>query len=418
MSSAPASRVAFALCRRAVSILVVLAGLASPAPATSVLSRITDLRPGDDDGLDRLDAAVLGDTLYFVGRTPAGSPALWAFDGSGDPEMIADSDAATPSGLALWNGRLFFAGGPSGDIELWSFDPGTGSLAEAVDVRPSGNASPTSIVPFGDRVCFLAFGDGTGRELFCWDGSGSADVVELVPGGGDASPADLVPAPGRLYVVADVDGDARLWSWNGVDPPEPVPAPVGSDDTFPCCFSVLDGWLYFAAFDNQFRIRLWQHDGIGPPVAVDAGFEAGGWTGVYRQRLIAGGADVGAGAPDEELWRLGAGGLARISPGATVETASALTVVRDALFALGYPGAGDDFAIYRFCGAGPVAALTDPLAGDPGADPEAMIAYAGRLYFAGDDGTFGRELWSLASDHVFCDDFESGDTGAWPPVQP
>ena len=390
-----------------------LAPLLAAGAGADVLTRITDLRPGADDGLDGLAAAVLDGQLWFVGRPPGGGSALWRYDGVNPPTMVPGSDAADPAGLVAWNGKLYFGGGPNSDRELWVHDPVGGTVAEAVDVRASGNAVVEDIEAFGAWLCFAAFGDTTGRELFCWDGSGPADAVELNPGAGDSYPSELHATASRLYVVAQIDGDVRLWSWNGADPPSLIAAAPSGEYDWPCCLASAGGETYFEAFDSDFFGRLWRHDGVNPPEPVSADLEPDGWTGVYRNRLVLGATNPPGGAPEAELWRLAPAGLARLSPGTPVESADALAVVRDGLFARGFVAAGTATALYRYCGAGDVVALTDPFGGsDPEPAGERAIAFAGRLFFAAEDAA-GQELWAFDSSHLFCDDFESGDTSWW-----
>lgn len=397
----------------AILLLVALAGAASPLPADT-LTRLTDLRPGDDDGLPGLAAAVVGDVLYFVGRVPAGGKALYRYDGTNPPTLVAGSDAADPTGLVAWNGKLYFAGGPSDDRELWGYDPVGGTIGEAVDVRPSGNAVPQWIAALADRICFASHTDVLGRELACWDGSGAADVFDLVPGPDSSFPTGLYVHGGELFFVAWEDGEDRLWRYDGAGVPTVVPAGPDGVLTDPCCLASAGDGLYFQAFTDAFEVRLYRFDGTNPPAPVSESLEPTGWTGTYRSRLVVGGIDPLAGGI-EELWRRGPAGLRRLDPGNVFEQSGALTTMRDALFLRSYVGGASDFALHRFCGAGDVVTLVDPRNGtDPAITSDLMIAFGGRLLFAATDPLFGEELWALDSSHLFCDDFESADASAWP----
>lgn len=388
-----------------------LAGAAS-APAADTLTRITDLVPGDDDGLDGLAGAVVGNELFFVGWLAAGGEALYHYDGVGSPAMVPGSDAADPAGLVAWNGKLYFGGGPNSDRELWSYDPVGGAIGEAVDVRPTGNAIPESIAAFGDRICFASHTDSQGRELACWDGSGGADVHDLVPGPDSSFPTGLYVHGGALYFVASDGADERLWRFDGQSAPAVVAAAPGDEFEGPCCLAGATDGLYFQAFDAAFLIRLWRYDGVNPPAPVSETFEPTGWTGVFRGRPVVGGENPSTGVA-EELWRRGPAGLRRLSPGTILEQSDALTTMRDALFLRSYVGGADDFALHRFCGAGGVVTVADPRDGDPAITSDRLVAFNGRLYFAATDATFGEELWAFDSSHLFCDDFESADASAW-----
>lgn len=391
----------------------------APAEADT-LTRVTDLRPGGDDGVPDLDAAVLGATLFFVGILPGGGRAIWQTNGSAPPSFVLGSDGANPQELVAWSGKLYFCGGPSSDRELWSYDPATGDLVEAVDTRPSGNANPQHLAVFGGKLCFAAFSEDGERELFCWPGSGGAQLVELAPGPTSSFPRELVATATNLYVVASVSGDERLWRYDGIGSPVLIEPPPGESYDLPGGLEAIGGEIYFAAFDATFRIRLWRHGG-GPAPAelLSSDFEATGFLGRYRDRIVTSGLHEPLGVTAQELWRLGALGLARLSPGVGVDTSDAFSVLDGALFTRGFVSGGAEWAVYRYCGAGDVMPVIDPRNGsDPNPAGERTLAFGGRLYFAGEDAVSGRELWTFESSHLFCDDFESTDTGWWSTTTP
>ena len=399
--------------------LLWLAGSAAILPADT-LTRITELGPGDDDGFDGLAAAVLGDELFFVGRLPAGGSALWRYGGAAPPTLVPDSDELDPGQeLVAWNGKLYFAAAPAGDRELWVFDPGDGSFAEAVDVRAGGNGNPEELTVRGDRICFAAFGDTIGRELACWDGSGPADLYDLAPGADSSFPVYLAATGDRLAFAAETGGGERLWIYAGANPPAPVEPAPGEPYDSPCCFVQRGQETFFQAADAASIYRLWRHDGAAPPAPVSDSFEPGGFGGLFRDRLVVAGADPTVGVEDEELWRFTPSGPRRLAPGLQVQQSDRSSILRGALFLRGYVGGASDHALYRWCGAGRAAALSDPLGGsDPSIASDLLVAFAGRLFFTATDATHGQELWALDSSHLFCDDLESGNTGWWTSAQP
>jgi hypothetical protein len=176
---------------------------------------------------------------------------------------------------------------------------------------------------------------------------------------------------------------------------------------------------FFQAADSGSSYRLWRHDGVAPPAPVSSTFEVGGLEGLFRGRVVVGGADPESGVDLEELWRLGPSGLRRLGPGLEVAQSDAVTVLREALFLRGFVGGASDFALYRYCGAGRAVQLTDPGTGtDPSITGDRMVAFGGRLYFSATDAASGGELWRFDSSHLFCDDFESGDAAFWSSNQP
>ena len=89
---------------------LLLSLLCAPALAVETSLRLTDVAPGAIDGLNGLDAAVLGDALYFVGRPVAGTRALYRYDGVNPPTQVPDSVVPKPIEVLL---KLFALGSSS-----------------------------------------------------------------------------------------------------------------------------------------------------------------------------------------------------------------------------------------------------------------------------------------------------------------
>lgn len=385
-----------------------------PMRAADVVTRITDLGPGTQDGVNDLDGAVLGNYLYFVTEPGSGSD-LYRTDGAGLVEQVPNLDAVDPREVIAWNGKLYFGGGA--DREVWEYDPQNGAVVEVVEIRTSGNTIPQRFASTPDRLCFAGFTDTQGFEYHCWDGVAQAITYDLEPGVTDGFPDLLVSSGDQIAFVGRANGDSVVYVQDGNTMPTPVPVAPGQGYDSPCCLGFVDGVLYFdgsALLDGA--QRLYRYDGSSPATQVSTTFIFDGAPGALRNRLLVAGRDPSIGVIDSELFRLSGGALTRVAPGSVVGTAIDPAEHDGALFLNGWNGTE---VLYRFCGAG---AVTVPVltAGGESASPieGPGISFAGRLYFAADSALSGGELWALDSAHRHCDSFETGDASAWSAVAP
>lgn len=387
--------------------------LYTTALGADTAQRLTELGAGTDDGLAGLDAAVVGDDLYFVGAAGAASRALYRYDGVNPPTLIPDSAAPNPVELVAWNGKLYFQGGAS-DRELWMYDPAGPTLALALDVRPGGNGVPQRFAVVGDRLCFAAFSAANGFELFCWDGTSPVELFDLVPGTDSSFPDHLAAWGTRLVFGAQIGGEQQLWLYDGTNPPaQVVPAP-GEPFDWPFGFVALAGDLYFTASDGDFTSRLWRYDGVAPPSRVSATVSPWGVPGAPRGVLFVSAEDPDAGIEEPELYRLVGGQLRRAAPGVTIGAQMSLVDSGGAPYFIGEsaPSSGT-LLLFRYCGRSALAP-TDALA-TSGATlaSERVVAFAGQLLVSASDAVHGEELWAVTPSALLCDDFETGGTAGW-----
>ncbi len=375
--------------------------------------RLTELGPGPGDGLDGLDAAVVGNLLYFVGEWGAASRALYSYDGVNPPVPISGSDQVEPKELVAWNGKLYFQGGAS-DRELWMYDPAGPTLALALDVRPGGNGVPQRFAVAGERLCFGAFSTANGFELFCWDGTTPVELFDLAPGAGSSFPEQLFAWGTRLVFGAQIGGEQQLWQYDGTNPPaQVVPAPAEPFD-WPFGFTSIAGDLYFTASDEEFASRLWRFDGAAPPSRVSPSVSPWGVPGAPRGVLFVSAEDPDAGVAEPELFRLVAGELRRAGPGITVGAEMSLVDAGGAVAFIGesVPSSGN-LHLFRFCGRGSLAPTDAFEASGAAVASERVVAFAGKLLLTASDAAHGEELWSVTPSFLLCDDFETGDTAGW-----
>ncbi len=246
---------------------------------------------------------------------------------------------------------------------------GAGAALAACGNPHTPTSNPSDFVEAGGKLFFTA-GDGVhGRELWASDGTkaGTVLVKDIKPGRARGSfPYSLTDVGGRLFFTAD-DGKhgQELWTSDGnrsgtvlVKDINPG-ADGGEYDENPSSLTGVGGRLFFTADDGTHGTELWTSDGTkaGTVLVKDITPGAGGYGERAPYSLTAVGGRLFFTADDGthgvELWR---------SDG----TRAGTVLVKDIK-----PGAGgyDDYA------------------------PSSLTNVGGRLFFAADDGTHGRELW-------------------------
>lgn len=243
-------------------------------------SMVTDLRPGESgSGIDTLTA--MGGTLYFTANIGDGRD-LWEYDPPASALTRIPIKAAPETGsfslfgyrsLQVYQDRLVFAASDGiYGLELWSYAPDTGPLMLA-DIQPgSDNSFPRHLTAVNERL-YLAADDGVNGEalwLFTPD-TGATLLADFDPDNryGDRL-ANFIAMDDSLYFTTFSEGyGTELWQHHpdtGISlVADTVPGRGGFDDDEPPApshFRVLDGKLYFEAYDqiSLENTTTWVHD--------------------------------------------------------------------------------------------------------------------------------------------------------------
>ncbi len=253
--------------------------------------------------------------------------------------------------------------------ELWATS-GTAETTRMVkDIRPGKEGSdPRDITAFDGRVWFTA-DDGSGRTLWVTDGTRENTRPVVRRGTRPLDPGWLTVFNGQLFFSArDKKHGRELWSTTGREGDTTLfldinrtPKGEATEDSSPSHLTVFGDLLFFAADDGRNGRRLWSTTGRR------------GQTSVVRR------------GPDE------------IVPGAGLNPAS-LTPFADSLYYAADNARGQR-ELWSLTGrADGTPTLVVP-AGKPAVDrplyPTDLIVFNRSLYFVGDNGKSGRELWSL-----------------------
>ncbi len=207
--------------------------------------RLVDVRPGPT-GSSPVLWRVLGTDLLFEANDGIHGAELWATDGSAaGTRLVLDiapgAGAAlpgltpVPGGLeffAVLGSRLFFAAsdGTTG-LELWATDGTAAGTSRVADVNPgTGDSTPNDFEPLGSTLLFRANDGTSGPELWRTDGTGAGTVrvADLNAGSSGSSPYELTSFGGAIYFHADDGVHGReLWKSDGTEPGTTMLADIG-----------------------------------------------------------------------------------------------------------------------------------------------------------------------------------------------
>jgi ELWxxDGT repeat protein len=397
--------------------------------------------PGGRNAVWRTDGTRAG-TRRFA-RLPPGATLPGVYDHAGF--------AATP------DGRVVFAAIDAHGLEPWASDGTAAGTRRLADVGRQAPASdPRELTPFGFGLAFTAC-DGTAARVWTTSGTAATTSSRATPDdplgcqgspGNPPPPSGLATTAGRLFFVRfDAQGRRQLWVLDGLyrAPRKLTNGPgVGPE------LAVFGGWLWFAQRGTDGRWSLWRTEGTRATTAKVTTLP-GHITPIPPSNLTAAGAELmfvlseenarqvwssdgtaagtrrrtsfpaGFGAADDpafmealgsifflasapgtggnELWRLDADGAALVRDDGGLDTSHPRGMVEfdGALWFLANT-ADRRRALWRSDGTPEGTDAVAIFPGDSWYDPRmnelVVSGFDGRLYFPGDDGVSGLELWA------------------------
>lgn len=361
--------------------------------------------------------AVLGNFLYYGAFDAVSDQGLYRTDGTDANTQrifqshIASSDFVNGPISVLGNELIFkchFNPGTDQGVEICKSSGAIGNgnsvtnlTAGAGNSINSGAGSPMQIVYNG--YVFYSCDTGTGLELCKTNGITNVQLPDINAGVAPSTPDKFVIFQNKLFFTAD-DGTngTELWSYDGTSATLFKDINTGVSGSGPDNFVVVGDKLFFSATTAASGTELWVSDGTpGNTVMVTEINPAGASSNptfltAYKNKVYFQAIDTGANA---ELWHSDGtpGGTVKIElmPAATGSYPQHLLVMDNVLyFIAAHPSAGTE--LWRSDGlAANTVFVTDisPGAGSGFSPVGKLAAYNGHIYFAGNDGLVGVELW-------------------------
>jgi ELWxxDGT repeat protein len=226
--------------------------------------------------------------LYFTADDGMTGREVWHSDGSasGTQELIdanAGSAGSFPSDLFVANGSLyFFATDASGVSHLWRSDgttAGTAPLAAvsaAHGVGQAGDCDSKGVV-MGGSIYFPGYDSVNGAQLWKTDGtaSGTSRVSSVAPLGGPFRICYLIAQGNLLYFQSGAADAENLWISDGTSAGTVQIALPTSGGLMAHEFTSLNNALYFVAVGTDAFYQLWTSNGTTSGTNIPVGFNGG-----------------------------------------------------------------------------------------------------------------------------------------------
>ncbi|MGB1019372.1 MAG: ELWxxDGT repeat protein [Chitinophagales bacterium] len=323
---------------------------------------VKDINPNTADSEPR-NFSKIGDKAFFVAEAQGSGIELWTTDGTeAGTVLLKDIDAGNGQGvsgdvevLELNGNAIFSANDGSAGKELWISDgttAGTNLLKEIHGSPTAGNGSfPKYLTKMGNEIFFNAsdkFAGVYNEELWKTDGTAAGTVmVKEINTSTRSRPEYLTEMNGKIYFSADDGTGKALWATDGTDAGTvKIKSNSGGAAFSPQDIIKMGDEIFFNAYDSGNNNELWKSDGT----------EAG----TVLVKDIASGPAAGS-EPDNFI------------------------VVENTLY---FKVSGGDLWKTDGTNAGTVLVTNSFNVFD-------MISFKDVLYFVGDNGSVGREIYNI-----------------------
>ncbi len=359
-----------------------------------------------------------GDLTYFVATDEGIAGAeLWRTDGTAIGTFRLTDLKAGPantfiSTLVAGHGGLYFvASSDAYGTEVFFTDGTVAGTRVLKDLRAGENSSsPAELKMVGDQLFFAADGDRNGPEL--WTSDGTADGTHLVKVIQQPDPfgvsrfKNFTEFQGILYFsTRDVPFNEQLWRSDGTEEGTYRITQIGPEPTIANItdLRVVGDRLLFRAADPEHRSEFWVSDGTSEGTSMVVDLKPGPQHSAVTVIGVAGNQlffTFDDGVHGEEIWRTDAtaGGtriVADLVPGGSLRPVVVFKPLGDRLF-FTIPDGFQNRQLWVTDGTSDGTQLALPFPDFRfGFGVNSPLTYRGQLFFTGDDGVYGHELWRL-----------------------
>ncbi|WP_405562994.1 ELWxxDGT repeat protein [Polaribacter sp. Asnod6-C07] len=309
--------------------------------------------------------------FYFAASFGTLGQELWVTDGTiNGTEIIKDihdgyflGSLGAETEMIEFQGKIFFTAdnGINGQ-ELWTTEGTTETTFLFKDINPgSEGASIEHLTIFNGKLYFSADDSDRGKELWVSDGTpeNTNIVKDIKPGNSGSNITDLITFQNKLYFVADSQYGRELWATtNGTSATTTIVKDLksGSNGSYPSDLIIFKDRLYFKANIND-GFQIFKSDGTEDGTGFFKTIEPNGSSINLKDGVELNDKYYFAAGPQftsgNELWIF-----------ETIEEGVEISKIKE---------------IYE----GPNAGISNPK----------LVVYNNLIFFQGNDGTTGEELW-------------------------
>ena len=311
--------------------------------------------------------------------------------------------------------------GQSGE-ELWRINAFTRVSNLAFDLNPgTADSSPRELTSFDNELYFVATA-GSGRELYSYDGASvnPSLVADIDPGGDSSNPAELTVVGSALFFSASNgtgtnDTGRELYRAVGGNAGIFADVRSGRNSSSPHNLTNVNGTLYFAANNGSNGIEPHRVDGTTVSQVADVNPSGNSNPDHFMEALgtVFFAADNGSDGP--ELFKTdgtpgGTEQIMDVRPGSGGSNPIPLYDTGQRLLFSASGTGEDDREFWSTDGSQGHAFLLEDLYPSTffGAAPEQLVPLGDTVYFIGDNGLTGRELFTLRQEDVTVSDLVIG----------
>ncbi|UKN02866.1 T9SS type A sorting domain-containing protein [Paracrocinitomix mangrovi] len=175
---------------------------------------VQDIQPGGANG-NPIDFTAFQGNLYFRAATLATGSELYKYDGSTvtlAAEIMSGALHGFPDNLIVYGTKLMFtANNGTNGYELYEFNGTTATIVQEIGVGGSSAFQANNAEDFviiGTKM-YLVANDGTGEELWVYDGTTVEQAKDLNPGAADANPTEMFVSGTDLFFTASNGSDGE-----------------------------------------------------------------------------------------------------------------------------------------------------------------------------------------------------------------
>ncbi|MGB5982277.1 MAG: T9SS type A sorting domain-containing protein [Nonlabens sp.] len=172
---------------------------------------------------------IFNNTLYFTATSKLEGRELWKTDGTpGGTSIVTDinpgnADGVDTDAIVIMNNKMyFFADNGNDGLELWESDGSAAGTNMVIDLNgiPEASTNQPELVVLNNLIYFPGDDGTTGLELYSTDGTpAGTSLVRDVNTSGDSAIKNLVvhPHTNKLYFSANDGNETRLWQTDGTN---------------------------------------------------------------------------------------------------------------------------------------------------------------------------------------------------------